>query len=123
MSVLTQQYAKFLNEQFNWKYFLTARTPYKINTSTPMNWGYRLLGNIKVDKVFFVVERDKGDWTNKHVHMLVETNRNMSYKETRTTLGNIAVGDYQLIDNPKAVTSYITKWIDYDCEYDLMMKS
>ena len=67
-----------------------------------------------MDKVFYVVERDRGGWTNKHVHMLVET---------RTALGNIAVGDYQLIDNPKAVTNYVTKWIDYDCEYNLMMKS
>lgn len=72
-----------------------------------------------MDKVFYVVERDKGDWTNKHVHMLVETNRDMSYKETITALGNIAVGDYQLIDSPKAVTNYVTKWIDYDCEYDI----
>ena len=59
MSVLTQQYAKFLNEQFNWKYFLTARTQYKINTYTQINWSHRLLGNHKVDKVFYVVERDK----------------------------------------------------------------
>ena len=112
MNVLSQHYAKFLNERFDWKYFLTARTPYKIYTYTPINWCYRLLANNKVDNVFYVVERDKGDWTNKHVHMLVETNMGMSYKETRTALGNIAVGDYQMIDNPKAVTNYITKWID-----------
>ena len=47
----------------------------------------------------------------------------MSNKATSTALGNNAVGDYQMIDNPKAVTNYITKWIDNDCEYDLMMKS
>ena len=89
MSVLTQQYAKFLNEQFNWKYFLTARTPYKINTSTPMNWSYRLLGNNKVDNIFYVVERDKGDWSNKHVHMLVETNMDM-YGKMRSGRDKIA---------------------------------
>ena len=120
MSVLTQQYATFL-QQFSWSYFLTARTPYKVNLNTPINWSNRLLSNDKVDRVFYSVERDKGDWTNKHVHMLVETNRDMSYKETRTALGNIAVGDYQLIDNPKAVTNYVTKWIDYDCEYGIFM--
>ncbi|MDA0779485.1 MAG: hypothetical protein O2810_01105 [Bacteroidetes bacterium] len=117
MSVLTEQYARFLEQRFNWKYFLTARTPYKINTYTPVNWSNRLLKNNKVDKVFYVVERDKGDWTNKHVHMLVETNSTMSFYETRTALGGIAVGDYELIDNPKAVTNYVTKWIDRDCEY------
>ena len=118
MSVLTQQYATFL-QQFSWSYFLTARTPYKVNLNTPINWSNRLLSNDKVDRVFYSVERDKGDWTNKHVHMLVGTNRAMSFYETRTALGSIAVGDYQLIDNPKAVTNYVTKWIDRDCEYDL----
>ena len=123
MSVLTEQYARFLEQRFNWNYFLTARTPYKINTYTPVNWSNRLLKNNKVDKVFYVVERDKGDWTNKHVHMLVGTNRAMSFYETRTALGSIAVGDYQLIDNPKAVTNYVSKWIDRDCEYDLFFNS
>jgi len=52
--------------------------------------------------------------------MLLETNTNISYKETRSSLGNIAVGDFQIIENPKAVANYITKWIDNDCEYDLL---
>ena len=121
MSVLTQQYATFL-QQFSWSYFLTARTPYKVNLNTPINWSNRLLSNDKVDRVFYSVERDKGDWTNKHVHMLVGTNRTMSYNETRASLGNIAVGDYHMIDNPKAVTNYVTKWIDYDCEYGIFYK-
>ena len=30
------------------------------------------------------------------------------------------MGDYELIDNPKAVTNYVSKWIDRDCEYDLV---
>ena len=55
--------------------------------------------------------------------MLVETNSAMSFYETRTTLGGIAVGDYELIDNPKAVTNYVTKWIDRDCEYDLFLSN
>ena len=121
MSVLTQQYATFL-QQFSWSYFLTARTPYKVNLQTPVNWSNRLLSNDKVDRVFFSVERDKGDWTNKHVHMLVGTNRPMSYNETRSSLGNIAVGDYELIENPKAVTNYVTKFVDRDCDYDFFSK-
>ena len=120
MSILTQQYAVFLEQKFNWSYFLTARTPYKINLYTPISWTYRLLRNDKVDKVFYVVERDKGDWKNKHVHMLLETNSRISYNETRCSLGNIAVGDFQIIESPKAVTRYVTKWIDNDCEYVLL---
>ena len=85
-----------------------------------MNWAKRILNNTKVDKVFYVVERDKGDITNSHVHMLLETNKTMSYSEARKALGNISVGDYSFIDNPKAVTNYVTKWIDRDCEYNLI---
>ena len=55
--------------------------------------------------------------------MLVETNSAMGFYETRTALGGIAVGDYELIDNPKAVTNYVSKWIDRDCEYDLYFKN
>ena len=54
--------------------------------------------------------------------MLVGTNRPMSYNETRSSLGNIAVGDYELIENPKAVTNYVTKFVDRDCEYDFFSK-
>jgi hypothetical protein len=55
--------------------------------------------------------------------MPVETNSAMSFYEKRTALGGIAVGEYELIDNPKAVTNYFTKWIDRDCEYDLFFSS
>ena len=121
MSIVTQQYAIFL-QQFDWNYFLTARSCYKIKRYlTSMNWAKRILNNTKVDKVFYVVERDKGDITNSHVHMLLETNKTMSYSEARKALGNISVGDYSFIDNPKAVTNYVTKWIDRDCEYNFLL--
>jgi hypothetical protein len=55
--------------------------------------------------------------------MPVETNSAMSFYEKRTALGGIAVGEYELIDNPKAVTNYFTKWIDRDCEYDFFTKT
>jgi hypothetical protein len=55
--------------------------------------------------------------------MLVETNSAMSLYEARDALGSIAIGDYALIDNPKAVTNYVTKWIDRDCEYDLFLSN
>ena len=121
MSVLTQQYATFL-QQFSWSYFLTARTPYKVNLQTPVNWSNRLLSNDKVERVFYSVERDKGDWTSKHVHMLVGTNKPMSYNETRSSLGNIAVGDYELIESPKAVTfCFSISWIAYSDFLDLLL--
>jgi hypothetical protein len=121
MSIITQQYAIFL-QQFDWNYFLTARSCYKIKRYfTSMKWAQKILKNDKVDKVFYVVERDKGDMTNKHVHMLLETNKTLSYSEARKALGNISVGDYQFINNPKAVTNYVTKWVDSDCEYNFLL--
>jgi len=53
--------------------------------------------------------------------MLLETNKTLSYSEARKALGNISVGDYQFINNPKAVTNYVTKWVDSDCEYNFLL--
>ena len=123
MSIIAKNYAEYLCNSFNWNYFLTLRTPYKIHLKTPRTWSNRILENTKVDKVFYVVERDIGDWSNKHVHMLLETNQKIKYHETRAYLGNIAVGDFQYIKDKKAVSHYVSKWIEYDCDYDFVIKS
>ena len=116
---MAHYYSEYLRKGFNWNYFLTIRTPYKIYTKTPLIWSYRILENHKVDKVFYVVERDIGDWSNKHVHMLLETNESLEYKEARSSLGKVAVGDFKEIKDLKAVTGYVTKWIN-DCEFNLI---
>ena len=116
---MAHYYSEYLRKGFNWNYFLTIRTPYKIYTKTPLTWSYRILENKKVDKVFYVVERDVGDWSNKHVHMLLETNQSLDYKETRSSLGKVAVGDFKEIRDLKAVTGYVSKWIN-DCEFNLI---
>ena len=116
---MSHYYSEYLRKGFYWNYFLTIRTPYKIYTKTPLTWSYRILENNKVDKVFYIVERDVGDWSNKHVHMLLETNQSIDYKETRSSLGKVAVGDFKEIKDLKAVTSYVTKWIN-DCEFNLI---
>jgi len=56
------------------------------------------------------------------VHMLLETSADMTYKETRTAFGNIAIGDYDLITDRTAATTSVAKWIGNDCEYDLVYK-
>ena len=90
-----QQWAQFLNE-YDWNYFITCRTHYKIYTRTVSSWTDKLYGNsLKVDKVFYVAERDKGDYSNNHVHMLIDTNSSITYPELRNALGDISVGDYQ----------------------------
>ena len=50
---VAKDYSAFL-KQFNWDYFITCRTPYKIYTMTVRNWINKLYKrSVKVDNVFF----------------------------------------------------------------------
>ena len=65
---------------------------------TVRNWLTKLLQRSnKVEQVFYVSERDKGDYNNLHVHMLIGTNTDMTYQEVKYGMGNVSVGDYQPI--------------------------
>ena len=120
---VAKDYSAFL-QHYNWNYFITCRTPYKIHTMTVRNWIRRLFNRShKVDNIFFVSERDKGDFYNLHVHMLLDTNTNMTYKEVRYGLGNISVGDYQPVYSNKEVCKYVTKHMGKDMDYDIVFKS
>jgi hypothetical protein len=56
---LSKDYADFI-QQFQWNYFATCRTPYRIHTMTVRNWLTKLLyRSNKVEQAFFVSERDK----------------------------------------------------------------
>ena len=117
-----QQWAQFLNE-YDWNYFITSRTPYKIYTRTVPTWIGKLYSNSnKVDKVFYVSERDKGDYNNNHVHMLIDTNSSITYPELRHALGNISVGDYQEVYDRELVCKYVTKHIDKGVDYELTFR-
>jgi len=117
------EYARFI-QQFNWNYFITCRTPYKIYTKTVRDWIDKLFSrSYKVEKVFFVSERDKGDWSNLHVHMLLDTNTDMTYKEIRYGLGNISVGDYQIVYDQDEVCKYVTKHLGKNVDYDFLINS
>jgi len=116
-------YAQFLN-QFEWNYFITCRTPYKVYTMTVRNWITKLLkASNKVEQAFYVSERDKGDYNNLHVHMLIGTNTDMSYQEVKYGMGNVSVGDYQPIYDSEAVCMYVTKHIGKVVDYDIVFKS
>jgi len=120
---LNYEYARFI-QQFNWNYFITCRTPYRIHTMTVRKWLEKLFDRTyKIDNVFYVSERDKGDYNNLHVHMLLDTNTNMTYKEVRYGLGNISVGDYQIVYDQDEVCKYVTKHIGKDVDYDFLIKS
>ena len=118
-----KDYASFL-QQFQWNYFATCRTPYRIHTMTVRNWLTKLLTRSnKVEQAFFVSERDKGDYNNLHVHMLIGTNTDMTYQEVKYGMGNVSVGDYQPIYDSESVCSYVTKHIGKDVDYDIVFKS
>jgi len=117
------EYARFI-QNFDWNYFITCRTPYKIHTKTVRDWIDKLFSrSYKVEKVFFVSERDKGDWNNLHVHMLLDTNTEMTYKEVRYGLGNISVGDYQIVYDQDEVCKYVTKHLGKNVDYDFLINS
>ena len=120
---LSKGYASFL-QQLRWNYFATCRSPYRINTMTVRNWLTKLLRKSnKVEQAFYVTERDKGDYNNLHVHMLIGTNTDMSYQEVKYGLGNVSVGDYQPIYDSEQVCKYVTKYIGKDVDYDIVFKS
>jgi hypothetical protein len=123
MSKLSKAYGDFLEKSFNFKYFITIRTPYKKNTMTVSSWIDRFVKNstIGINSVFYVNERDKGDVTNTHTHMLIDSEDELTYKQIRKSFGNLSVGDYQKIDDCGGVCGYVTKWIDRDVQYDIFI--
>ena len=119
---ITKHYSDFL-QQLKWNYFITCRTPYKIHTMTVRNWITKLLKTSnKVENVFYVTERDKGDYHNLHAHMLIGTNTDMTYKEVKYGLGNVSVGDYQPIYDSEDVCKYVSKHIGKNVDYDIVFK-
>ena len=117
-----KHYSNFL-QQLKWNYFITCRTPYKIHTMTVRNWITKLLKTSnKVENVFYVSERDKGDYNNLHAHMLIGTNTDMTYKEVKYGLGNVSVGDYQPIYDSEDVCKYVSKHIGKNVDYDIVFK-
>ena len=119
---ITKHYSDFL-QQLKWNYFITCRTPYKIHTMTVRNWITKLLKTSnKVENVFYVAERDKGDYNNLHAHMLIGTNTDMTYKEVKYGLGNVSVGDYQPIYDSEDVCKYVSKHMGKNVDYDIVFK-
>ena len=119
---ITKHYSNFL-QQLKCNYFITCRTPYKIHTMTVRNWITKLLKTSnKVENVFYVSERDKGDYNNLHAHMLIGTNTDMTYKEVKYGLGNVSVGDYQPIYDKDEVCKYVVKHFGKDVDYDFVFK-
>ena len=119
---LSKCYADFL-QKYQWNYFITCRTPYKIHTMTVRNWITKLLKTSnKVENLFYFTERDKGDYHNLHAHMLIGTNTDMTCKEVKYRLGNVSVVDYQPIYDKVEVCKYVVKHFGKDVDYEFLFK-
>ena len=109
---------------FNWNYFITCGTHYKVHLMTALNWINILVSSIyKLENVFYLSESDKGDHTNKHEDMLIDTNTDVTYKEIRFGLGDPSVGYYQPIYDKDEVCKYVVKQFGKDADYDFVLKS
>ena len=120
---VNKAYGDFIG-QLPWNIFATIQSPYSINMMTPRRWFKKLMTTSdKVLSVFYSVEKDKGDPRSSHVHTLIYSSTDISYEEFRSDLGGVAVGDYDLIKDPKEVANYVTKYFGvYDVDYDLIFK-
>ena len=120
---VNKAYGDFIG-QLPWNIFATMRSPYKISQMTVSRWfGKLMTTSNKVTSVFYTIEKDKGDPQSKHVHALINTTSDLSFNEFRKGLGNVPVGDYDLIKDPNDVANYVTKYFGvYDVDYDLLFK-
>ena len=119
MDKINVEYGKFLTQQ-KWDYFVTCRSDYKIGLTTPYTWSKRLVKAPQIEKLFFIVERDKGDMNSKHVHMLLDTTTDISSGLVKE-YSKVAVGDFQKIYDKRYLCNYVSKFIGMrDIEYDFI---
>ena len=112
-------YSSFL-QSFSWSYFITCRTPYKITQKTPYTWCEKLQKHPAIDRLFFVVERDKGDMSSKHVHILIESSTDITYQDIKKLL-HVSVGDYQKVGDCEHLCDYVSKFVgNQDIDYDFI---
>ena len=78
---------------------------------------------IAFEHAFCVSESDKADYNSLHVHMLIDTNTDVTYKEVKYGLRNVSEGDYQPVYDNEMVCKYISKHIGKDVDYDIVFKS
>ncbi len=116
---ITTAYGEWLDTQ-KWDYFIRIRKQYHFSRRSVQNLFSRIQKEVlKKDfpsKVFIVGERDSGDITNYHIHILLDCTPAQKNKFMKWFFGQ---SDEQLI-LPKldGAGYYISKFVDRDIEYD-----
>ena len=73
-----------------------------------------------ISKIFWVLERDKGDMTSKHAHILLECSEEISHQQATAILNNSIVS-YEEVQSKSGASNYVTKFISHpNIEYDLV---
>ncbi len=122
---LTKEYGKWIGSM-NWDYILTIRRNYKTNSKTVRTVSEKIFNRIpEIDKLMFVGERDKMDWNNHHIHLLINTNDKSKTMEELLKLKSTNKSDLIFIDevdNNTQVGMYVTKYIDKQLPWDILIK-
>ena len=109
MSIVSFEYGDFL-KQYKWNYLATIRPNYMLNEIKAERIGKNLLGNYKINKVFYSVEKDINDnWY--HMHLLIDS-FNITKKEIAKNLGwndEKIIGYLDKIEDKSAVSHYCAK--------------
>ncbi len=77
-------------------------------------------GFVAIKRIGIGKFKDKGDFHNRHTHMLIGTNTYMTYKEVKYGLCNVSVGYYQPIYDSEDVYKYVSKQIGKRVEYEII---
>lgn len=120
---ITTQYGEWLDTQ-KWNYFTRIRKPYHFSRRSVQNLFSRIRKEeLKKDfprKVFIVGERDIGDKTNYHLHLLMDASPTQRNKFMKRVFGS--TDEVRELPKTEGAGYYISKFIDRDIEYDYFQK-
>ena len=118
---LSREYGQFLS-QFDWRYTMVCRSPYRLNDYVLHRWTDKLFkASLGISKIFWVLERDKGDMTSKHAHILLECSEEISHEQVTAILNNSIVS-YEEVRSKSGASNYVTKFVAHpNIEYDLVL--
>lgn len=122
---LTKEYGKWIGSM-NWDYILTIRRNYKTNSKTVRTVSEKIFNRIpEIEKLMFVGERDKTDWNNHHIHVLINTNDKSKTMQELSKLKSTNKSDLifiEEVENNTQVGMYVTKYIDKQLPWDILIK-
>ena len=76
-----------------------------------------LLSPIRTYATKLIMGIDKEKTPSNHTHVLIASNKDLSYSDLKKTF-TCSVGDYQIVDDNEGVTKYITKFVGKDVDYE-----